>query len=170
MCTPTPPTDSDRWDAVTDAIELLHEDQYDSAVSALRTVLRDDPGNVHAHFHLGLALMRKDSPGPALAAFANASRLAPDHLGAVTYQAWCLYELSRFVDAINLGRRALELRPDDGDALHVMGLASAELGHREEAIEYLSRFVKTNPTAEDRFDAEALLCVLEGRAKPLEAR
>ncbi len=169
MTEANPPSDTDRWDAVAEAVELIHEDRFDDAVTALREVLRADPGNTHAHFHLGVAFMRKESAGPALAAFANAERLAPGHLGAVVYQAWCLYELGRFADALRAGPRALGLSADDGDALHVMGLASAELGHRDDALEYLSRFVKTNPSAEDRFDAEALIEALKGRARPLDA-
>ncbi|MEZ4405560.1 MAG: tetratricopeptide repeat protein [Polyangiales bacterium] len=169
MTDPKTPSDADRWDAVADAVELLHEDRYDDAITALREVLRADPGNDHAHFHLGVAFMRKEAAGPALAAFANAARLKPEHLGATVYQAWCLYELGRFADAIAMGQRALGLRADDGDALHVLGLASAELGHRDQAIEYLSRFVNTNPSAEDRFDAEALLAALKGSARPIDA-
>ena len=39
-------TDEERWAAVEEAIELLHEDDVDGAVEALRAVLLADAGNV----------------------------------------------------------------------------------------------------------------------------
>ncbi|MDB4928111.1 MAG: hypothetical protein JWM10_595 [Myxococcaceae bacterium] len=158
-------TEDERWAAVEEAIELLHEEDVDGAVEALRAVLLADADNVHAHYYLGLAFMRRDKAGAALAAFAEASHRDPAHLGAVVYRGWCLYELGRFEEAIDAGERALEIKADDDDALHLLGLAYAETGRKSAAIGYLERFLKGRPSAEDRFDAEALLITLRGGAK-----
>lgn len=159
------PTDEERWSAVEDSIEMLHEEDVDGAVKALRDVLLADPGNAHAHYYLGLAFMRKEKAGAALAAFAEAIDRDPAHLGAQVYRAWCLYELGRFEEAIDAGERALEIRADDDDALHLLGLAYAETGRKAQAMEHLERFLKGRPSAEDRMDAEALLITLRGGAR-----
>jgi tetratricopeptide (TPR) repeat protein len=158
-------TEDERWAAVEEAIELLHEEDVDGAVRVLREVLLADAEN--AHYYLGLAFMRRDKAGAALAAFAEASHRDPAHLGAVVYRGWCLYELGRFEEAIDAGERALEIKADDDDALHLLGLAYAETGRASAAIGYLERFVKGRPSAEDRFDAEALLITLRGGARAL---
>lgn len=160
-------TDEARWSAVEEAIELLHEDDVDGAIAALREVLLADAGNVHAHYYLGLSFMRKEKAGAALAAFAEATHRDPQHLGAHVYQGWCLYELGRFEEAIDAGERALEIRGDDDEALHLLGVAYAETGRKSAAIGYLERFLKGRPSAEDRVEAEALLTTLRGHARPM---
>jgi tetratricopeptide (TPR) repeat protein len=157
-------TDEERWAAVEEAIELLHEDDVDGAVEALRAVLLADAGNVHAHYYLGLAFMRRDKAGAALAAFGEAAHRDPEHLGAQVYRGWCLYELGRFEEAIDAGERALAISADDDDALHLLGIANAETGRKAAAMEYLERFLKGRPSAENRVDAEALLITLRGGA------
>jgi tetratricopeptide (TPR) repeat protein len=158
-------TDEARWAAVEESIELLHEEDVDGAVQALREVLLADADNVHAHYYLGLAFMRRDKAGAALAAFSEAAHRDPAHLGAQVYRGWCLYELGRFEEAIDAGERALEIKPDDDEALHLLGLANAETGRKSLAMAYLERFLKGRPTAEDRADAEALLIALRGGAQ-----
>ncbi len=157
-------TDEERWAAVEESIELLHEEDVDGAVRTLREVLLADADNVHAHYYLGLAFMRREKAGAALAAFSEATHRDPAHLGAQVYRGWCMYELGRFEEAIDTGERALEIKADDDEALHLLGLANAETGRKTLAMGYLERFLKGRPSAEDRADAEALLITLRGGA------
>lgn len=161
-------TDDPRWDAVEEAVELQHEGLYDEAIPVLRAALERDPGNVLAHYQLGRCLHAKEQYGPALAAFTEAERREETYLGAVVMKGVCLFELARFDEAARAGRRALELRDGDPDALRLLGFTYAELGQRRDAMECLERFLTTNPTAEERFDAEALLTALRGKSRPLE--
>ena len=57
---------SAHWDAVEDAVELLHDERVDEALPLLRAALERDPGNVYAHFHLGTALASQVAPRAAL--------------------------------------------------------------------------------------------------------
>ena len=164
----TTPDDRARWEAVEEATELLREENTEEAVPMLRATLEKDPGNVYAHFHLGTALAHEGKHGPALAAFAEAERRAPEYLGAIVSKGWCLYELERFPEAIRAGERALQVRTEDGDALYLLGVVHAEHGDRRRAMECLERFLKTNPSVEAKHDAEALLTALKGKARPLE--
>ncbi len=164
----TTPDDARRWADVEEAVELLREDDIDAAVPLLRATLERDPGNVYAHFHLGTALAAQGKHGPALAALTEAERREPAYLGAVVAKGHVLHEMGRDLEAIRAGERALELRAEDPDALHLLAHAHAELGHRREAVACLERFLKTMPPVEARHDAEALLAALRGKARPLE--
>jgi len=162
------PDDAARWDAVDEAAELLREERSAEAIPMLRATLERDPGNVYAHFYLGSALAHEGRHGPALAAFTEAEKRAPEYLGAVVAKGWCLHELDRFAEAIRAGERALELRAEDPDALYLLGMTHAEHGGRRAAIGYLERFVATRPKVEARHEAEALIAALKGKARPLE--
>lgn len=157
-----------RWEAVTEALELLHDEQVDEAIPMLRAVLERDPGNPYAHFYLGTALASQGRLGPALVAFTEARRHAPAYLGAVVAAGWCLHELGRFAEAVKMGEQALEIHPDDGDALHLLALSHAELGATHAAAKYLERYLEGNLTVEARFEAEALLQALRGKAIPID--
>ncbi len=159
---------SAHWDAVEDAVELLHDERVDEALPLLRAALERDPGNVYAHFHLGTALASQGKHGPALAALTEAERREPSYLGAVVARGWCLHELGRFAEAVAAGERALALRADDPDALHLMAQSYAELGRPREAGACLERYLKSNLTVEARFEAEALLKALRGEAAAME--
>lgn len=160
--------DDPRWDAVEEAVELQHEGLYDEAIPVLRAVIERDPTNPLAHYQLGRCLHAKEQYGPALAAFSEAERREPTYLGAVVMRGVCLFELARFDEAARAGRSALALRDDDPDALRLLGFTYAELGQRRDAIECLEKFLAAHITAEERFDAEALLSALRGKARPLE--
>jgi tetratricopeptide (TPR) repeat protein len=159
---------SAHWDAVEEAVELLHDGQVDEALPLLRAALERDPGNVYAHFHLGTALAAQGKPGPALAALAEAVRREPSYLGAVVARGWCLHELGRFEEAVQAGAAALALQADDPDALHLMALSHAELRQPREAIACLQRYLKSNLTVEARYEADALLKALRGEATAMD--
>ncbi len=160
--------DAARWQAIEEPLELLREERADEAIPMLRATLERDPGNVYGHYFLGTALAGEGKHGPALAAFLEAESRAPGYLGAVVAKGWCLHELERFADAARAGLRALEIRPEDPDALYLLGVTYAEAGDRRQAIAHLERFLATRPAVEARHDAEALLTALRGQARPLE--
>ena len=160
-------TDRARWEAVEEAVELLHEDRIDDALPLLRAAVEKDPGNVYAHFHLGTALAGQGKHGPALAALTEAERREPAYLGAVIARMWVLHDMDRFAEAARAGERALSLRAEDADALWGLAVVYAELGERAKALDCVERFLKTNPTVEARHEAEALRSTLWGKAKPL---
>jgi len=159
---------SAHWDAVEEAVELLHDERVEEALPLLRAALERDPGNVYAHFHLGTALASQGKHGPALAALTEAERRESSYLGAVVARGWCLHELGRFAEAVQAGERALALHADDPDGLHLMALSYAELARPREAVACLERYLKSNLTVEARFDADALLEALRGNATAME--
>jgi tetratricopeptide (TPR) repeat protein len=52
------------------------------------------------------------------------------------------------LDAVKCCQQALSIDPNHADALHLMGLLSFDKGHYDLAIEWISRAIRQNPTAE----------------------
>lgn len=151
---------TDRWDQVSEAVELLNEGDVEAALQRLRVIAAHDPGNADAHYWLGRALSRLAQFGAATVALQMALRQAPEFLGAWVELALCQRELGHLDDAIRSGERALSIKGDDPDALHALGVAHAERGgpgDLKTASNYLERFIaQRGVSAEARVDAEVL--------------
>ncbi|MBL8602617.1 MAG: tetratricopeptide repeat protein [Myxococcales bacterium] len=160
--------DEARWSATEEAQELLRESLIDEAMRELRALVDGDRENPYAHFFLGAAFLAKGQKGFALAAYEAAERHHPGYLGAMVQQARVLYDLGRYEEAIARGRRVLDAHGADPDTFQVMGLSFAAIGRKHEAIAYLERFAGSNPSAEARFEAEAMITALRGKVKGLD--
>lgn len=156
---------TDRWEPVAEAVELLNEGDVEGAVQKLRVIAAHDPANADAHHWLGKALARLGQFGAATVALQMAIRQKPDFLGAWVELGLCQRELGHLDDAIRSGTRALALRDDDPDALHLLGVSHAERaaeGDFKAAVRFLERFVaQRGIAAEAKLDAEVLLKALQ---------
>jgi tetratricopeptide (TPR) repeat protein len=157
--------DAERWAAVEEATEHLVAGEPRAAVEALAPVLAADPGNAYAHHYLGVALFELGQLEPAKAAFGAALRLSPRYLGARVAMSHTARLLGDADAAVAEAAAAIEHFPDDGDALHALGLAHAARGERALALAALRRFLDTSPELESRLEVEGLIEVLGGLAE-----
>ncbi|MFI5303133.1 MAG: hypothetical protein ACHREM_34005, partial [Polyangiales bacterium] len=74
--------DARAWEAVEEAIELLHEQRFIEAIVELRRVLQDETRNAYAFRFLGTALFETDELEAARDAYRASLALAPRYLGA----------------------------------------------------------------------------------------
>ncbi len=153
--------DGAHWDAVNEAVELLHEERYREALEVLREVLRLEPKNPYAFFFLGQAFYEVGEIEPARDAYRAALVLAPEHLGARIALTHVERKLGKHREAIKEGMIALEQAPMDGDALYAVGLAYAARGDNAAARRYLEAFLKAQPELESRLEVEALLSTMD---------
>jgi tetratricopeptide (TPR) repeat protein len=153
--------DAAHWEAVEEAIELLHEERYREALQVLREVLKADPKNSYAFFFLGQAFYEVGELEPARDAYRACLNLAPEHLGARIAITHVERKLGRHREAIKEGMIALEQAPMDGDALYAVGLAYAARGDNSAARRYLEAFLKAQPELETRLEVEALLATMD---------
>ncbi|MGD8316436.1 MAG: tetratricopeptide repeat protein, partial [Myxococcales bacterium] len=114
---------SKRWEAAEEGIELLHAGDADRAIDELLRVVRDDPENEYAYHFLGHAYFEKEAFPEALKSYVEALRLAPDYVGAMVGAGQTLRMMGEYDRAIRMGRRVLEIRQDDPDALFLVGAA-----------------------------------------------
>lgn len=154
--------DAAQWDAVEEAVELLHEERFHEALTALRAVLSADPKNPYAFFFLAQAFYEVGEMEPARDAYRAALALAPKHLGARIALTHVERKLGRHREAIKEGMTALEQAPTDADALYAVGLAYAARGDEAAARKYLEAFLAANPELETRLEVEALLAAMPG--------
>lgn len=159
------------WDAVVEATERLREGDHQGAIDELRAVLDRDPSNPYAYYFLGAAYFELGAFEEARQAYERALQYAPKYLGALIGLGHCLRMLDRLDEAIRVGERALAMGNEprgDSDAHYLLGLTYAARGDTGKAIEHLEAFQASNPEVEVRFEVDAMLQVLKGKARPLE--
>jgi Flp pilus assembly protein TadD len=154
---PVDPVDAAKWDAVEEATELLHEEQFHQALIELRDVLRTDPQNHYAYYFLGVGLYESGELEPARDAYRACLRLAPSHLGARVALVHVLRSLGDGRGAVKEATEALAQAPQDPDVLHAAGLAYAARGDVVAARRYLRAFLDTSPEFEVATEVRAML-------------
>lgn len=154
------PADLAHWDAVEEATELLHEEEYHRALGVLRDVIKADPKNPYAYYFLGIALYEVGELEAARDAYRACSVIAPKHLGARVHLSHTLRELGDAKAAIKEGMEALSLAPGDADALHAVGLAYLARGDDAAGRKYLEAFLEARPEFEAATEVRGILASL----------
>jgi tetratricopeptide (TPR) repeat protein len=114
----------------------------DNHVVYYQQLLKRNSQNAKAYLGLGDALIRKarETGDPtyfnrAEEALKRFLELAPENATALRHLAYVFYSRHEFAPAAIHARRALELNPDDGDTLGVLGDALLEVGDYRQAEE-----------------------------------
>lgn len=152
-----PPVDHARWDAASEAGELLHEERFREALSVLRDVVRADAKNPYAYFFMGQALYECGEMAPARDAYRACVMVAPEHLGARVALCHVHRQLGELKEAIAEGNRALDLSPGDADALYALGMAHMARGDDAAARRHLEAFLEAGAEFEVATEVRAVL-------------
>ena len=157
---------ADRWEAVEEGLELLQAGEPDRAIDELLRVVRSDPDNEYAFFFLGQAYFEKEAYPEALKSYVQALTLAPRYVGAMIGAGQALRMMGEYDRAIRMGRRVLEHRKDDGDALFLLGATHFQKGENQAARPYLEQFLETGPELEVALEVEGMLQIIRGEVLP----
>jgi len=111
---------------------LMRENVDTKARAQFELVLRQDPNNIVALNNLGW-LLQKDDPKRALLLATQAVRLSPDSADVVDTLGWIKLQLNQPKDALNVLKRAHDLRPKDGEITYHLVLALDASGNRNSA-------------------------------------
>jgi TolB-like protein/Tfp pilus assembly protein PilF len=116
---------------------LLYEWDFDGAERALKRAIQLNPNLALAHYDLGwmYELMGPEQEEDSLAAGERARALSPLKPFYVGGMAWQLVDACRYEEALRLAREAIRLDPQHYAGWFALGLAHAELGQFDEAIE-----------------------------------
>ena len=142
-----------RFDA---AAAALQEGDAERAVTLARQGARqarregDDPLAADLRWLEGAALLELEEPMAALAALAEALKLAPDHLDALLERADALFELCRFDAALASAQAIADAAPDEARAHRLLGLLAERRGDSSEAARAFARARKLDPEAYPR--------------------
>lgn len=160
------PRDHAHWQAVEEAVELLHEERFREALALLRDVLRADAKNPYAYFFLGQALFECGEIPPARDAYRACVLVSPDHLGARVALCHVLRQLGEIKEAIVEGNQALDRAPGDADALYALGMAYLARGDDAAARRHLEAFLAAKPEFEVATEVQAVLAdMTAGKSK-----
>lgn len=152
----------DRWSAAEEIAELLRDGDQDAAIALGETLIEQDPKNEYAFFFLGCAHFEKGNHPKALRAFVSALDLEPNYLGAMVHLGHTLRMLGRNEEAIRVGKQILTRASEDGDGLHVLGLAHLARGDNAAALRYLERYLATHPEVEAAMEVRGIVQMLRG--------
>ncbi|WP_173931028.1 tetratricopeptide repeat protein [Chelativorans sp. Marseille-P2723] len=116
---------------------------YERAVAQIETPERR---HWNIFYQRGIAYERLKEWPKAEPNFRKALELFPDHPQVLNYLGYSWVDMNMNLDeAMELIRRAAELRPSDGYIIDSLGWAHYRLGEYEEAVEHLERAVSLRP-------------------------
>ncbi|HSS45733.1 MAG TPA: sulfatase-like hydrolase/transferase, partial [Thermoanaerobaculia bacterium] len=138
------------------------------ALEAFHRALEVDPGNAIAYQNIGITELHRGNFSAALAAFDSAFAINDRLPRAWNGRGVALQQSGRPQEAILAWKRAVELDPEQFDALFNLGVVALERGDSELARSSLSQFVERAPVGRfgpDIARARAMLGRLSGTGK-----
>ncbi len=156
-----------------EAVELMNQGKYDSALAKLEAALAENPHHVPATFHRGLSLVEKHRWDEALAAFEATLRLDPDHARAHYNRGRILWMRGRFEQAAAALQRATDLKSPFPDAWVLLAECYYELYLRQmlggpdsgaspaRAVAAFKTYLRQRPNAPDTQTVERKLQILQ---------
>jgi Flp pilus assembly protein TadD len=164
---PVDPIDAQHWAEVEDAVELIHDEQLEPAILALRDVVSANPRNPYGFYWLGIALFEASQLEAARDAYRAALALAPRYLGARIHLSHVLRMLGDVRGALEQGEIARRQSPEDPEVWHALGVAHAQRGDVDVAVQYLEGYLaKGSPEFEVQLEVRAILDRLAARMRP----
>ncbi|TDI23442.1 MAG: tetratricopeptide repeat protein [Acidobacteria bacterium] len=128
----------------------------DDARAMFARVLELDPSSAGARYNLGMTYLRESRLALALDQFRSAIELDPNFWLAHEGLGGALIAANQPAEAANAWKRSLEINPQSFDTLYNLGIVLAQLARRQEALEYLDRFVREAPSDRYADDIETI--------------
>jgi tetratricopeptide (TPR) repeat protein len=141
----------DNYDALVAKgnIERLHEKWTEAAASytrALSRVVEPQASHWTVFYFRGIAYERAGEWAKAEPDFRMALKLQPDQASVLNYLGYSLIEKRmNLKEAMDMVRKAVDLKPNDGYIVDSLGWAHYQLGEYEEAVKHLERAVELKP-------------------------
>jgi Flp pilus assembly protein TadD len=120
-------------------------ENFEHAVSCLRTLLAQNPSMPDVHYELGATLIRLDRPAEAIPEFQTALKLDPPDLDAKYDLAYALLETQQKDAAIPLLQSVLAVNPNYSEAQYQLGKLLLDQDKVGEAASHLESCAKLDP-------------------------
>ena len=129
---------------------LARHEQFSDAISIYKRIADRiaKPRRIHwnLYYRLGIAYERTKQWPKAEAAFKQALQLSPDHPSVLNYMGYSWVDMDiNLQEGLEMIRKAVSLRPNDGYMVDSLGWAYYKLGQIEEAVIELERAVELRP-------------------------
>ncbi len=131
---------------------LIAEGHYGRAAQVLRDAISNSPSDPELHARYGEVLLRMGFSDRALQQYKKAVELAPDVAEFHTGMGYSLLNshIDRAKDSIRAFKRALEIEPEDVNALEGLGIVYVSINRTDLAMEIYNRLKELDPEAADR--------------------
>ncbi len=125
--------------------------KYDEAIRELTELLRLNPENAMAHFHLGRALFLKQNIAQAKVHFIKVTQLYPRHIDAYNYLGYIYSDLNDLKEAEKAFLQILELNPGFSDGHYNLGVLYYKQGDFQRSMEEFKQATQINPNHSEGF-------------------
>ncbi|MEN3792661.1 tetratricopeptide repeat protein [Fulvimarina sp. MAC3] len=147
--TETYPDDIQAFNALADV--LAADKQYEEVTTALNSAIElaepIDDRDWNLFYQRGISYERRDMWDKAEADFKKALELSPDQPQVLNYLGYSWVDKNEHLEeGLDMIRRAVELRPNDGYIIDSLGWAYYRLGRYDDAVEELERAILLTPT------------------------
>jgi tetratricopeptide (TPR) repeat protein len=120
-------------------------ENFERAVSCLRTLLAQNPSMPDVYYELGATLIRLDRPAEAIPELQTALKLDPRDLDAKYDLAYALLETQQKGAAIPLLQSVLAVNPNYSEAQYQLGKVLLDQDKVDEAAKHLEASAKLDP-------------------------
>jgi protein O-GlcNAc transferase len=126
--------------------------QYNSAIKHFKKVIKLNPNNAYAYFHLGNALRGQGQPSDeVIAAYEKALEINPDFAEANNNLGNILTGKGQLNEAIIYYQKATEINPDFADAYYNLANALRDKEELENAKTYYQEAIEIDPDFADAY-------------------
>lgn len=132
-------------DPLAEAREQLAANRFESAESALRSYLKDNPGSADAHFLLGYVLFREKKATESLAEFTTGAKFRRPGVEEFETVASDYVLLNDFEDADKWFTEVTAERPLDAHVLYLLGRTKYQEGLYAAALADFDRVLAMHP-------------------------
>lgn len=130
---------------INEAMENMRQGNFDSAITILKKMVEDNPGDANAYYLLSLSLFRKNMLPEAIEALNRTIELAPDFAKGYSQLGVCYREQKELDKALGYYEKALQIEPNLVDARYNKGLVLFELGRVPEALNSFEKALELKP-------------------------
>lgn len=117
---------------------------YDKAISLITT---EERGHWRVFYYDGISHERLKDWNTAEKRFRRALEISPDEPMVLNYLGYSMIEKKiNLQEAMDMVKKAVELKPNDGYIIDSLGWAHFQLGDYDQAVEQIERAVELNPS------------------------
>lgn len=149
-------------------VQLIREGKRDEALKHAKRAVNKDESNAEARYYLGIVYLQLNDFKKATEAFQRAIRLQPN-LAASTHAQFAYAQVLRgnLKTATPEARRALEIDPNDPDALYTMALINVRTYARDEALKNVDLLIVLKPEFAESYLLKSMALVSMNGGVPL---
>ncbi|MGF7161699.1 tetratricopeptide (TPR) repeat protein [Rhodoligotrophos appendicifer] len=126
---------------------LVALDRSEEALRALGDILKKSPGHVPALVSTARAQLRRGNVTLAEAAVKRALKLEPKNSDALCVYGQVCHDADRYEEAVKVLEASIASRPDNVEALNLLGIALKSVGQMEKAKEAFVKALELQPLA-----------------------